>query len=67
MIDGHLVIDAVAHAYDFTPGNRVDSCPLAEYDRFVTFVGELFHAGHEANEPDEPWRAHRARLAGQLA
>lgn len=50
MIDGHLVIDAVAHAYDFSPGNRVDSCPPAEYDRFVTFVWELFHASLESKE-----------------
>lgn len=51
MIDGHLVIDAVAHAYDFTPSNRATSCPPAEYDRFVTFVWQLFHANLESPEP----------------
>ena len=51
MIDGHLVIDAVAHAYDFTPENRVDSCPPAEYERFVGFVWQLFHAALESKQP----------------
>ncbi|MGI9659633.1 MAG: amidohydrolase family protein, partial [Gaiellaceae bacterium] len=51
MINGQLVIDAVAHAYDFTPSNRTASCPPAEYDRFVTFVWQLFHASLESNEP----------------
>jgi predicted TIM-barrel fold metal-dependent hydrolase len=51
MIDGKLVIDAVAHAYDFTPGNRVDSCPPEDYDRFVRFVWQLFHAALESDEP----------------
>ena len=51
VFNGHLVIDAVAHAYDFTPGNRVASCSPAEYDRFVTFVWQLFHANLESQEP----------------
>jgi hypothetical protein len=51
MVHGHLVIDAVAHAYDFTPENRAAVCPPAEYDRFVTFVWQLFHANLESQEP----------------
>ena len=51
MINGHLVIDAVAHAYDFTPGNRAASCPPDDYDRFVTFVWQVFHANLESHQP----------------
>lgn len=51
MIDGHLVIDAVAHAYDFTPENRAESCPHDDYDRFVGFVWQLFHANLESRQP----------------
>ena len=51
MRNGHLVIDAVAHAYDFTPGNRTASCSPEDYERFVTFVWELFHASLESEQP----------------
>jgi hypothetical protein len=49
--DNNIIVDAVGHAYDFTPGNRVDSCPLAVYDGVAAYTHAEVHAVAESLKP----------------
>jgi len=50
MYNGNLVIDAVAHAYDFVDSNRVDDCTPETYAGLLDFV---YHLGHTSLESTE--------------
>jgi len=43
MLNGQLVIDAVAHAYMFQPENRNPSCSVEAYQRLVRPSWAMFH------------------------
>jgi hypothetical protein len=62
MWNGNLIIDAVAHAYDFVESNRVEDCSPEEYAGLCKFVYNLGHAPLESTEPgfllnDAEWTA----------
>jgi len=50
---GHrgLIIDSVAHAYDWSPSNRADSCDPETYARQGRYVYESYHKATESLEP----------------
>ena len=51
MIDGNLVVDAVAHGYDVTAPNRAEHCPSEHYDAFGMFMHRLGHLPLESKAP----------------
>jgi len=51
MIDGNIVIDAVAHGYDPTEPNRAEHCPKEMFDSFGSFMHKLGHSPLESREP----------------
>ncbi len=51
MWNGNLIIDAVAHAFDFTESNRLDDCPPEVYGSLAQFVYDLGHGPLESREP----------------
>jgi hypothetical protein len=62
MWNDNLVIDAVAHAYDFVESNRADRCSPEEYAGMIKFVYDLGHGPLESREPgyllsDDDWSA----------
>lgn len=51
MIDGIFVIDAVAHAYDFSDENRMATCDPERYAGLQHFAYQLGHFSTESLEP----------------
>ena len=51
MIDGIFVIDAVAHAYDFSDENRIANCDPERYAGLQHFAYQLGHFSTESLEP----------------
>ena len=51
MIDGHLVVDAVAHGYDASSDNRAEKCPSEHFDGFGAFMHKLGHLPLESKAP----------------
>jgi hypothetical protein len=51
MWDESIVVDAVAHAYDFTPENRVRDCPPEIYDGVARYTHSEVHAIAESPAP----------------
>ncbi|MEZ5102382.1 MAG: amidohydrolase family protein [Thermoleophilia bacterium] len=51
MWKGNLVVDAVAHAYDFVEENRKPDCPPELYKGLAKFVYDLGHGPMESREP----------------
>jgi predicted TIM-barrel fold metal-dependent hydrolase len=51
MIEGKLVVDAVAHGYDVSPTNRATGCPGDNYDGFGMFMHKLGHLPLESRAP----------------
>ena len=43
MIDDMFVIDGVAHAYDFSPSNRLESCDPERHERLATYAYQVVH------------------------
>lgn len=61
MFGDDLVIDAVAHAYDFSKSNRVDTVEPEPYEGFITFIHAQLHGQMESTAPGylldmEEWR-----------
>ena len=51
MIDGMFVIDGVAHAYDFSPSNRLDGCGVDHHRSLAVHSYEIAHAKLESRDP----------------
>jgi predicted TIM-barrel fold metal-dependent hydrolase len=51
MIDGMFVIDGVAHAYDFSPSNRLDGCDVGHHRSLAVHSYEIAHAKLESRDP----------------
>ena len=51
MWNGNLVIDAVAHAYDFVESNRVEDCSPEEYAGLIKFVYDLGPGSRDSSGP----------------
>jgi hypothetical protein len=51
MWKGNIVVDAVGHAYDFTPENRVEDCAVEVYDAVASYTHTEVHAIAESEEP----------------
>jgi len=51
MWNDSLVVDGVAHSFDWTPANRADSLTEDEYARFLDFAWQQSHLLIESNAP----------------
>jgi predicted TIM-barrel fold metal-dependent hydrolase len=51
MWNGSLVVDAVAHSFNWIPENRADSLTEEEYRRFLEFGWQQSHLAIESDEP----------------
>lgn len=51
MIDGGLVVDAVAHGFDYSLGNRAEQCPAEHYQGFQQMAHQMLHVPTESLEP----------------
>jgi hypothetical protein len=51
MWKGNIVVDAVGHAYDFTPENRVEDCAVEVYDAVASYTHTEVHAIAESEAP----------------
>jgi hypothetical protein len=51
MWNGNIVVDAVAHAYDFTAENRVEECAVEVYDAVASYTHTEVHAIAESTAP----------------
>ena len=54
MINDIFVIDGVAHAYDFSPSNRRESCEPSRHREIATKTWEIGHRQLESREPGYP-------------